>query len=279
MFSQKAVALLDSGVGGLTVVKEIFEQLPHENIVYFGDTARMPYGSRSPEEIRNFVYEIIDFLLIQDIKSIVIACNSATAAGLEYYREKVDLPLIGVIDPGVRAALQHTRNQKIGVIGTRGTIESGAYEKAFERAAPHVEVYSQSCPLFVLIVENGLIDTPEAQKVAEEYLKPLRDQGVDTLILGCTHYPLMADVIQEAVGPQVKLISSAEETAKEVKFILEQENLLHGGGGLPCNRFYVSGPAKPLMEVADKLLGQKIKAYQVILEQKDSLLHNAGSQL
>lgn len=279
MNNYKAVALLDSGVGGLTVVREMFKQLPQENIVYFGDTARMPYGPRSPEEIRGFVYEIMDFLLIQDIKSIIVACNSAASAGLDYYKKKADLPLLGVIEPGVRAALQYTRNQKVGVIGTRGTIESGEYEQVFKKIAPQVEVYSQACPLFVLIVENGLIDAPEAKKVAEEYLSPLKEKGIDTLILGCTHYPLMEEVIQETVGPQVKLVSSAEETAKEAKLILEQQDLLNRENKNPCHRFYVSGPAKPLMEVAEKLLGESIKAYQIIMEQQDSYLHRAGSQL
>lgn len=268
MENQKAVALLDSGVGGLTVVKEIFKQLPREKIVYFGDTARMPYGPRSHEEVRGFVYQIIDFLQTQEIKSIIVACNSATAAGLDFYKEKADLPLLGVIEPGVRAALQETKAGKIGVIGTRGTIESGAYQAVLRRMAPQVELYSQSCPLFVLIVENDLVDTPEARRVAEEYLRWLRDKGVDTLILGCTHYPLLEEVISYTMGPGVKLISSAQETAREARTIMEEKGLLRHQENNLCHRFYVSGPAAPFEEMAAKLLHSKIRAYQVILGER-----------
>ncbi len=263
----KAIALLDSGVGGLTVVKEIFKQLPHENIVYFGDTAHMPYGPRPHAQVRSFVYEIMDFLQTQEIKMIIIACNSATAAGLEYYEKKVHLPLLGVIEPGVRAALKHTKANKIGVIGTAGTIQSGAYREVFNRlSCGDVQLFSQPCPLFVLIVENGLVGSPEARRVAEEYLGPLKDVGIDTLILGCTHYPLMSDVIQEVMGPGVKLISSAEETAREARQVMEENSLLcQEGNATLHHRFFVSGPAKPFTDMAVNLLGRDINAYQVIL--------------
>jgi glutamate racemase len=264
--SHKAVALLDSGVGGLTVVKEIRRQLPNENIVYFGDTARMPYGPRSPEEVRGYVFEIIDFLETQEIKAIIVACNSATSAGLHFYRAKVDIPLLGVIEPGVRAAIKHTKKCKIGVIGTTGTINSGAYQKAVQRLAPGVELFSVPCPLFVLIVENGLVDTPEAFAVAREYLKPMKKAGIDTLILGCTHYPLMAHVIQKVMGDQVELISSAEETARETKQILEEKCLLNQTDPGPArHRYFVSGQATPFSVMAAKFLGEGISAYQVIL--------------
>lgn len=265
----KSIALIDSGVGGLTVVKEIFKQLPGENIVYFGDTAHMPYGPRSPEQVRSFVYEIIDFLKTQEIKLIIIACNSAASAGLHYYQDKIDLPLLSVIEPGVRAALEQTRNNKIGVIGTTGTIKSGAYQDVFNRFAPGVQLYSQPCPLFVLIVENGLVNSPEAVRVAEEYLLPLKETGIDTLILGCTHYPLLSEVIGKVMGSGVKLISSAEETAMEAKRIMEEKGLLyeHGIGKTlsPSRRFFVSGPAKPFADLARSLIGETIKVYQVIL--------------
>jgi glutamate racemase len=264
--SHKAVALLDSGVGGLTVVKEIRRLLPRENIVYFGDTARMPYGPRSPEEVRGYVFEIIDFLETQEIKAIIVACNSAAAAGLHLYQEKVALPLLGVIEPGVRAALKQTKNHKIGVIGTAGTISSGAYQKVVQRLAPEVELTGVSCPLFVLIVENGLVGTPEAFAVAEEYLKPLKKAGVDTLILGCTHYPLISDVIQQVMGDKVRLISSAEETARETKQILEERNLLNRNDPGPARqRYFVSGPASPFSKMAARLLEGEVRAYQVIL--------------
>lgn len=267
MDSNKAIALFDSGVGGLTVVKEIFQQLPGEKIIYFGDTARFPYGPRPQEQVREFVFEIMDFLQTQEIKAIIIACNSATAAGLEYYREKTDLPLLGVIEPGVRAALARTKKGRVGVIGTQGTIESGAYLNVFRRLAPGMELYSQACPLFVLLVENDLVNTPEARQVAEVYLSPLKEKKIDTLILGCTHYPLMADVIQEVMGPEVQLISSAEETARETRETMMKKGLLNlSGTNDSRSRFFVSGPARTFQVLASKLLGESIKAYQVILD-------------
>ncbi|NLJ56890.1 MAG: glutamate racemase [Firmicutes bacterium] len=261
----KAIAMLDSGVGGLTVAQEIFRQLPAENVVYFGDTAHMPYGPRSPEQIRGFVYEISAFLQTQEVKALIIACNVATAAGLNYYAQKVDLPLLGVIEPAVRAALRHTKTGKIGVIGTAGTVKSGAYSRAFQRLAPEVELYSQACPLFVLIVENGLVNSPEARCVAQKYLQPLLAKGIDVLIMGCTHYPLLAGVVQEIVGPAVRLISSAEETARETKELLACRNLLRQENPAPQHRYFVSGPAKPFADLAATILRRKPNAYQVIL--------------
>lgn len=259
--------MLDSGVGGLTVVKEIFKQLPGENIVYFGDTAHFPYGQRPQAQVRSFVYEVIDFLKTQEVKMIIIACNSATAAGLHFYEKKVNVPLLGVIEPGVRVALQHTRNNKIGVIGTTGTIKSGAYQEVFKRlSSSNVQLFCQPCPLFVLIVENALVDSPEAKRVAEEYLQPLKEAGIDTLILGCTHYPLMMEVIRQVMGPDVKLISSAEETAREARHVLEKSGLLNPEeNGFNTHRFFVSGPAKPFNDMALSFLGRNINAYQVIL--------------
>ena len=263
----KAIAVLDSGVGGLTVVQEMVRLLPKENIVYFGDTARMPYGPRPHEQVRHFVYEIIDFLLTQEIKAIIVACNSAAAAGLQYYREKVELPLLGVIEPGVRAALEQTRSKKVGVIGTTGTINSGAYFDVFQKLAPHVELFGQPCPLFVLLVENDMVNTPEARRVAEEYLGPLKKAGVDALILGCTHYPLMAHVIQDVMGPDVALISSAEETAREAREILQTQDLVNVNDSMPArHRFFSSGRARPFAEMATRMLKKTIHAYQVILD-------------
>ncbi|MEW5920453.1 MAG: glutamate racemase [Bacillota bacterium] len=272
MDKYKAVAVLDSGVGGLTVAKEIIRQLPFEHIVYFGDTAHMPYGPRPAGQVRSFVYRIMDFLLTQQIKIIIVACNAATAAGLEYYRERVTLPLLGVIEPGVRAALGQTRNRKVGVIGTSGTIESGAYQRVFQRLAPDVALFSRACPLFVLVVENELVHNPEVYRVAEEYLQPLKKAGVDTLILGCTHYPLLAEVIGAVMGPEVKLISSAEETAQEARRILEEKELLQPREISPVHRFYVSGPARNFSQMAVKLLEKEVRAFQVVLDEETPLL-------
>jgi len=264
--AHKAIGVIDSGVGGLTVVKEISRLLPKETIIYFGDTARMPYGSRSYEEGSKFVFQIIDFLQHQEIKMLVVACNSATAAGLSYYQEGCDLPVIGVIEPGVRASLARSCNKKVGVIGTVGTINSSEYVKALRAKDNSLEIHTRACPLFVLLVENDLVQTPEAKAVACEYLDPLVEKGVDTLILGCTHYPLMSTLIREVVGPQVELINSAEEIAAEIKIILEDTSMLNPhDSGQKRYRFFVSGNPNSFEEIGSKMLQQKIRAYQVQL--------------
>lgn len=266
----KAIGVLDSGVGGLTVVKEIHRFLPHESLVYFGDTQRMPYGSRPHSEVRQFTLEIMEFLQTQEVKMMVVACNSATAAGLHHYTEQVDVPVIGVVTPGVRAALRATRNGCIGVIGTSGTIASGAYEEAIKEEAGKrdnlsVKIFSKACPLLVLLVENELVNTSEARRVTEEYLTPLKEEGVDTLIMGCTHYPLMEGLIKEVMGDEVELISSAQETALEVRQVLSSNNLLN-----PLNssevrhRFFVSGAPFVFQEIGKKLLKEDVKAFQVV---------------
>lgn len=264
--SYRAIGILDSGVGGLTVFQEISRLLPHEKIIYFGDTARMPYGPRPEEEVRRFALQIIGFLQSQEIKIAVVACNTATAAGLSRYREQSDIPVLGVIKPGVDAALRQTQNGRIGIIGTAGTVRSSIYEKALREARPDLQVIARPCPLFVLLVENDLVHTPEAEKVAQEYLAPFDRAGVDTLILGCTHYPLMAGLIQKTVGPGVFLINSAEEIAREVKTILTAQQLHNP---LQCPepgyRFFVSGSSHPFEEVASKMLSRPIRAYQVTL--------------
>jgi len=262
----KAIGILDSGVGGLTVFQEIIRQLPHEKLIYFGDTARMPSGPRPDEEVRRFALQIIDFLRNQEVKMVVVACNTATAAGLSHYRAHCDIPVVGVIEPGVRAALTYTRSGRIGVIGTAGTIRSSAYQKALQEARPDVHIIAKACPLFVLLVENDLVHTPEAEQVAEVYLAPFREAAVDTLILGCTHYPLMSDLIQSTVGPQVQLVNSAEEIAREVKDILDKQGLHNP---LKCSdpgyRFFVSGNPHSFKEIASKMLRRHIEAYQVLL--------------
>ncbi len=261
----KSVGILDSGVGGLTVVEEFYRQLPHENIVYFGDTERMPYGPRPQSEVRRFAMEIIDFLQTQDIKKIVVACNSATAAGITYYREKLDIPVTGVIEPGVRAALKATKNGCIGVIGTRGTIESGAYENDLHRLNPEIKVISKPCPLLVLIVENNLINEPESRRVTEEYLTPLIEGGIDTLILGCTHYPLMAELIRDVAGEEITLISSAKEIAREAKEFFKKEKIMNPLQDYRGrHRFFVSGKPNTFEKIGKNLLGEEIKAYQVV---------------
>ncbi len=263
--SYGAIGILDSGVGGLTVFQEMARLLPHEKIIYFGDTARMPYGPRADEEVRSFALQIIDFLQSQEIKMVVVACNTATAAGLPFYREHCDIPVMGVIEPGVRAALAYSGSGRIGVIGTAGTIRSSAYEKALLDAQPGLSIVARPCPLFVLLVENDLVETPEAEKVALEYLAPFKETAIDTLILGCTHYPLMSDLIQRTVGPGVRLVNSAEEIARDVKAVLTGQQLHNP---IQCSnpgyRFFVSGNPHSFEEVAAKMLRRQIKAYQLI---------------
>lgn len=262
--AHKAIGVIDSGVGGLTVVKEISRRLPRERIIYFGDTARMPYGPRSYSEVRRFAFEMIEFLNHQGIKMLVVACNSATAAGLSDYQAACEEPVLGVIEPGVRSALAQSKSGRIGVIGTVGTINSSEYEKALHKNNGNYFVISKACPLFVLLVENNLVKTPEAKKVVHEYLDPLIEKNIDALILGCTHYPLMEDLIQEVVGSSVNLVNSAKEIAAEVESILvdnKMSNPLDTDGA--HHRFFVSGSPEPFEEVGTKLLDQEIKAYQV----------------
>lgn len=260
----KAIGLLDSGVGGLTLVRELNRHLPGENIVYFGDTARMPYGPRHPDEVRKFATEIIEFLAAtQDLKMMIVACNTATAVGLKNYQEQFSFPVLGVLEPGARAALDKSKTHRVGVIGTQGTIASKAYPNTIKGLAPEVAVFDKACPLFVLLVENQLVDTAEAYKVAKSYLEPLQEQEIDALILGCTHYPLMEHVLAKVMGEQVALVNSALYTALAAKDTLAELGLLNDGER-GWQRFFVSGDPLNFQEIGRRLLGFDIKAYRVV---------------
>jgi len=261
---QQAIAVLDSGVGGLTVVKEVMRQLPREKILYFGDTARAPYGPRPAQEIIRFTREIVDYLAQYQPKMMVIACNTATAVALEDIRSRVAIPVVGVINPGARAAIGKTKTGRIGVIGTEGTIRSGAYEQALHRLSPHVEVVSKACPAFVPLVENGHFRSAETRQVVFENLAPLTSRSLDCLILGCTHYPFLAETISEAMGPNVTLISSADETAREISTILHENNQLAGNGFSPIHQFFCSGDSKKFQEIAQTWLGEQIRLTPVV---------------
>lgn len=262
---QQAIAVLDSGVGGLTVVKEVMRQLPREKILYFGDTARTPYGPRSAEQVVEFTREIVDYLIQFDPKMIVIACNTATAAALEDIRGRVAIPVVGVIDPGARAALARTRTGVVGVIGTEGTIRSGAYEAALMRLSDGgIKVISEACPGFVPLVEDGNFRSSHTHQIVEEALAPLRGSGLDSLILGCTHYPFLADTIAEAMGPGVALISSADETAREIRLILERTGRLATGDAAPLHQFFCSGDPAKFREIAQTWLGEQIRLTPVV---------------
>lgn len=261
---QQAIAVLDSGVGGLTVVKEVMRQLPREKILYFGDTARTPYGPRPSQEIIQFTREIVDYLSQFQPKMMVIACNTATAVALEDIRNRLSIPVVGVINPGARAAIGKTKTGRIGVIGTEGTIKSGAYEQALHRLSPHVDVVSQACPAFVPLVENGNFRSGETERIVRENLLPLGSRKLDCLILGCTHYPFLAETISETMGPSVTLISSADETAREISTILHENNQLTGSDMTPVHQFFCSGDTKKFQEIAQTWLGEQIRLTPVV---------------
>jgi glutamate racemase len=237
---QKAIGIFDSGIGGLTVLKEIVRKLPYENIIYLGDTARVPYGIRSAETVTRYSFENTNFLLSQEIKMLVVACNTATAVSLDAVKKEFPLPVIGVLEPGARAAVAATKTRKIGIIGTEATINSGAYERAIKRLAPDIEVTSIACPLFVSLAEEGWTDNDVAELVADKYLAPFRESGIDMLVLGCTHYPLLKAVISKAIGPGITLIDSATETAKEVADVLEKLKWRGSGNSEGIRKFYVT---------------------------------------
>ncbi len=238
--ARRPIGVFDSGLGGLSVVRQLVERLPGESLLYFGDTARVPYGTKSPETIRHFAREAAHFLRSRDVKMIVVACNTASAHALQDLRAFVDVPVVGVIHAGARAAHHTTTTGRIGVIGTPGTIASGAYDRAVRDLRPHMEVFAQACPLFVPLVEEGMADHAAAELVAREYLKPLLEVDIDTLVLGCTHYPALRNVIGRVMGPDVRLIDAGEETALEVAAVLEEEGLLNPGDREPVRQFTVS---------------------------------------
>ncbi len=224
MDKNKPIGIFDSGIGGLTVVSAVQKLLPKETLCYFGDTARVPYGTKSAETVVRYSEEITDFLKSHDVKLILVACNTASSVALQPIANRFPGPVIGVVEPGVKSAVKATRNRRIGVIGTKSTINSGSYQTTLKRYLPDVNVYSQPCPLFVPLAEEGWHDGKEAHGIAEHYLQPLMEKEIDTLILGCTHYPLLQEMIQTVVGDDVTLINSAEEAANEVKKVLSEEN-------------------------------------------------------
>jgi len=262
------IGVFDSDVGGLTLVGELFKSLPQEDIIYFGDTARFPYGSKSKEVVTRFSLDIANFLKAQKVKIIVVACNTASSFALSSLREKIDLPVIGVIEPSAQAAIDTTRNFKIGIIGTKGTIKSGAFEEALKKIDRNIKVFSQKCPLFVPLVEEDWLDEPETSQIAEKYLSPLKDKGIDTLILGCTHYPPLKELLWRIMGQEVSLIDTAEATAKAVKRTLEEKNLLRKGNRKAGYKFFVSDDPEEFRRLGRRFLGKSIdKAERVNLEE------------
>ena len=258
----RPIGIFDSGIGGLTVLKEMRRQIPNENIVYFGDTAPVPYGTKSKETITKFSMENVRFLQGFDVKIVVVACNTASSLSLETLKENFSMPIIGVIEPGAKQALRATQNGRIGVIGTKATIGSGAYENCLKAMDSKIKVYSQACPLFVPFVEEGWLEGAVVKKVAKIYLEPIKKFGVDSLILGCTHYPLLTKVIQKILGKRVRLVNSAEETAKEAKKLLEDSHLkclMRRNGGQET-QFFVSDEPEQFRILGERFLGQSIQS-------------------
>ena len=264
------IGVFDSGIGGLTVVHEIIRQLPRESVVYFGDTARVPYGPKSPDTVRRYSLEIAHFLRDQGVKTIVVACNTATAHALVALREAMDVPVIGVVEPGARAAVAasrravgDTRGRHIGVIGTSGTIRSGAYERAIRAIDDNSKITVRACPLFVPFVEEGWTDRAAAVLVAREYLQPFIEAQVDTLVLGCTHYPLLKTLIRETLGPRVRLIDSAEETAAETARALQAAGIESHSAAGPIYRFISSDDPQQFLQLGQQFLGDTIERVEV----------------
>jgi glutamate racemase len=254
-----AIGIFDSGVGGLTVLHAVLGAVPNEHLIYLGDTGRYPYGSRSPEIVTRYALESADFLVERNLKLLVIACNTATAAALETLRAHVSVPVIGVVEPGARAAVRATRNGRVGVIGTEAVIASGAYTRSLRAHAPHLELFTRPCPLFVPLAEEGWTEGPVARNVAETYLSSLARSGIDTLILGCTHYPLLKPLITEVMGPSVTLVDSAEETAREVAARLEADGIVRANGPGSTSFFVTDAPDR-FARIGQRFLGARVES-------------------
>lgn len=260
--SSAPIGVFDSGLGGLTVAHAIMRQLPGESLIYFGDTARVPYGPKSPDTVRRYSREIMTFLLEQGVKAVVVACNTATAHALPMLRDLFDVPVIGVVEPGARAAVRATRSGRIGVIGTAGTIRSGAYVRAIHDEAPDASVVALACPLFVPLVEEGWTTHEATRLIAHEYLAPFTGDGVDTLVLGCTHYPLLKPMIADIVGPSVRLIDSAEETAADTRRMLAA-NELQTTETEGTYRFISSDDPQQFLTLGQRFFGASIENVEV----------------
>lgn len=263
----RPIGVFDSGIGGLTTVRELFERLPGESVVYFGDTARLPWGNKSKATVTRFSLEIASFLVRQNVKCVVVACNTASSHALDALRERFGVPVIGVIEPAARAAVAVSPKGRIGVVGTLATVGSNAYADAIARLSPKADVQQRACPLFVPLVEEGWLDHPVTRQVAEEYLHELKAAGLESLILGCTHYPMLAPLLQSYMGPSVKLIDSGAEAARATAALLKERGLLApAGGGSPQHHFYLSDEPRrrSFASVAEAFLGRALPKVSVV---------------
>jgi glutamate racemase len=259
-----SIGIFDSGIGGLTVVAEIIKQLPHENVVYFGDTGRYPYGPRSRNIIKRFSRQNINFLLEKGVKFIVVACNTASAYALEYVKRIYSIPMIGVVKPGSEAAARLSGNKRIGVIGTEGTIASSSYQKELKRLNGSFRIFAKPCPLFVSLAEEGYIDKPAARLIAKDYLTQFKTRKIDTLVLGCTHYPLLKKTIGGVMGKRVTLVDSAEQTAAAVKETLARLKLDNPSNKIGKRRFFVSDSPEKFKKLGERFLGKRIGKVNLI---------------
>jgi glutamate racemase len=258
------IGIFDSGIGGLTVARAIYERLPQESTIYFGDTARVPYGPKSPETVKRYSLEILHWLLSQGVKAVVIACNTSTAHALRALQEATPVPVLGVIKPGARAAVAASDEGPIGVIGTAGTIASDAYNRAIQALAPGIPVVQRACPLFVPFVEEGWFDHPATELIAADYLRELRQACVRCLVLGCTHYPLLKPLLQRVMGPEVKLIDSGQATAAALESILKDKQLEAAAGAAVDHRFVVSDDEARFRQVGSRFIGERLGRAEVV---------------
>ncbi len=261
---QRPIGIFDSGIGGLTVLKEIFDKLPNENTIYLGDTARVPYGIRSPETVTRYSFENTRFLSSKDVKMLVIACNTASSVSLDAVRRGFPVPVVGVIEPGAKAAVAATKKKKIGVIGTEATVRSSSYTRAIQAIDPSIDVFGIPCPLFVPLVEEGWTDGQITEMVADRYLADMRERDIDTLVLGCTHYPLLKHVLSKIMGDGVTLIDSAIETACEISAILDAQGLMNISGQPVRHEFYVTDSPQKFLSVGERFLGRIIENIEKI---------------
>ncbi len=265
---EQAIGVFDSGLGGISVVRALIDLLPHEHLIYFGDTARVPYGSKSKDTVIRFSHQISSFMLEKQVKMIVVACNTASAVALERLQQNFDIPIVGVIDPGSKAAVKLSPNKRIGVIGTSSTIRSGAYRSAIQKLDSAIQVIDQPCPLLVPLVEENWPNDGVLKQVLQSYLKSFENNTPDALILGCTHYPYLKTAIQEVIGADVRLVDSGEETAAEVQRVLAELELLNSKNGDPGkHKFYVSDFPQKFEETAARFLGRPLEnLFKVELE-------------
>lgn len=263
MKDTRPIGVFDSGVGGLTVVRSLVQQLPGENIVYFGDTAHVPYGNKSREELFRYARSIISFLLEQDVKAIVVACGTQSSVTLPEMESTCPVPILGVLKSGARSVIRVSRNGRIGLIATLASVKSGSYRKCIQEISPDSQVFTMACPHFVPLVESGQLDGPEVEAAVKEYILPLKDERIDTLVMGCTHYPFLEKIIQHYVGPDVVLVDPAAETIEELYTILQEKHILNQGIN-GTGKFYVSGNDQSFYQVGSLLLGDLIEKVERI---------------